>query len=264
MTIHPTAIIADNVIFGKNISIGAYSIIKEGVIIGDNTIIESHCTIEHSKIGQNCYIGSNCIIGFPPQDLHDKGIDTWVEIGNNVSIREFCTIHRGTQKGNGKTIIEDNCLLMVYCHVAHDCHIKQNVILTNNVTLGGHVIINPFAILSAFFLVHQNVEIGEMAFCVALNRTAKSIPPFVMVDSCESNARIMKLNTVGLRRNGLSEEAIKQIGWAYNTIKSKPNKEAFVLIEEKAKDFPELRRIIDFYKNTKVPVLAFSKGEVEE
>lgn len=258
--INPTAQISQNAEIAEGAEIRAYAIIKDGVRIGANTVIESHCVIENSSIGENCFISASAMIGLPPQDLGYKGEPTRVEIGNNVKIAEFSTIQRGTVKGSGVTRIGDNAFIMVYSHIAHDCSVGDSVIFANNVTLGGHVKVHRKANLSAFFIVHQNVEIGELVMGSALTATARSIPPFVVVTGKEGGgARIVKINTIGLERNGVSKDEINAIRESYRVLKKKPTKDAIIEIREKAasESFERLNKIADFYEKVKVPCVPF-------
>jgi UDP-N-acetylglucosamine acyltransferase len=261
--IHPTALIPDDIQLGKNVTIEAYTIIKGNVKIGDNSHISSGCVIENTHIGENCVISPYASIGLPPQDTLDQGYNTLVKIGNNVKIREFVTINRGTNKGKGLTQIDDDCYLMSYSHVGHDCHLHEGVTLINNATLGGHVVIYRKAILSAFFTAHQNIEIGELCLCLAMGRSQRNIPPYTFVDG--RNAKIFQINKIGLRRDGATSEQIKAIQEAYKSLKSIPTKEALEIIEQRPTDqFPHLASIVDFYRN-KAPIAPFMQsGESRE
>ena len=153
--IHPQAKIGQRVTIEPFVTIGA------NVEIGDDTWIGSNATImEGVKIGKNCKIFPGAVVGAIPQDLKFDGEYSIIEIGNNVTIREYCTLNRGT-KANDKTVIEDNCLLMAYVHVAHDCILREGVVLANNVNLAGHIEIGKFCTLGGLTAVHQFVKIGK-------------------------------------------------------------------------------------------------------
>lgn len=232
-TIHSTAIIEDNVSIGKNTTIGPYSVIS------------------HSHIGDNNIIGSHCVIGSPPQDIHDSGENCYVKIGNNNTVREFTTIHRGTSEGRQSTEIADNCYFMVSSHIAHDCIVESNVILGNNVALAGYVYVHKGATLNAYVAVAQHQYVGEYAFCVAQSISQNSIPPFVVTD--DRRAKILRVNTVGLSRAGISAESIKLIQWAYKKLKKEGRQDALQDIQAKFKEtsLDELNMIVEFYKNHK-------------
>ena len=136
---HKTAIINKNTEIGDNVVVGPFSIVDENVSIGDNTIIHPYVHIKSdTKIGKNNKIFQGSVLGEVPQDLKYDGEKTYLEIGNNNTIRENCTLNKGTSHSN-RTIIGNDCLLMAYVHVAHDCIVKDKVILANGVQLGGPV-----------------------------------------------------------------------------------------------------------------------------
>ena len=146
--IHPDAKIAENVIIGPFVTIEA------DVEIGEGTEIQSGAVILNgSRIGKNCRIHSGAVIGGLPQDLKFRGEKTYAIIGNNTVIREFATINRGTAS-KGKTVIGDNCLIMAYCHVAHDCLLHNNIIMSNACQIAGEVEIEDFAVIGGGTLVH--------------------------------------------------------------------------------------------------------------
>ena len=246
MNIHPTAIVSDKANLHESIDVGPYCIIGDGVTVGANTSIGAHTVIDGcTTIGSGCKISPHCGIGLPPQDIAYADEVTKVIIGNNVTIREFCTIHRGTVKGGGETIVGDEGFFMSYVHIGHDCKVGNKVIFANGVTLGGHVVVHDGANISALFLAHQFIEIGKLTMVSGLSGSRKSIPPFVLAEGRPS--RIMRVNTVGLQRAGFSKELIKAISEAYQLIKRKETKTALAEIEALSEKFPELKDITDFY-----------------
>jgi len=210
--IHPSAIVDQKAILGKNVSVGPFTIIDSDVIIGDNTIIESSVVIKGKvRIGQNNHIYSNAIIGVKSQDLKDDGTTCGVQIGSENIIREFVTIHRST---NNKipTIIGNNNLIMTYVHIAHDCIIKNNTVIANAVNMAGHVQIEDNVILGGNSGISQFVRIGTFAFIGGFSGIAKDIPPYTK--GIGFPYKIKGLNSIGLRRQKISEEnidAIKEI-----------------------------------------------------
>ena len=162
--IHPTAIVSKQAQLGKDVEVGAYSVIGDVVKIGDGTIIKSHVVIDgETTIGKKNVIFPFASIGLEPQDLKFKGEKSKVVIGDNNKIREHVTIHLGTQDGAMVTKIGSNCLLMVGVHVAHDCIVGDHVILANNATLAGHVEVNDHVVIGGLSAVHQFARIGKGA-----------------------------------------------------------------------------------------------------
>ncbi len=215
--IHPMAVISEGAQIGKGVEIGAYAIIGPNVIIGDNSKIGAHAVIDgYTTIAQNVSISSFAVVGGAPQDITYKGEPTKVFIGDNTIIREFVTVHRGTTGGCGITNIGKNCLIMAYCHIAHDCQIADNVIMANGATLGGHVTIDEHAVLGGVIAVHQFCHIGAYAFIGGMSGVNKDIPPFVKFFGIRGD--MYGLNVVGLRRHRFPKEHIEALKKAYRRI----------------------------------------------
>ena len=208
--IHPTAKIAENVVIEPFVTIG------ENVEIGEGTHIMSHASIvANTKIGKNCRIFPCAVIGADPQDLKFAGEETFVEIGDNNTIRECVTISRGTAS-RGKTVIGNNCLLMAYSHIAHDCVLKNNVILSNAVQIAGEVEVDEFAIISGGVLVHQFSKIGKHVIIQGGAMVNKDIPPYIM--AAREPITYSGINSVGLRRRGFEDGQITDIQNIYRII----------------------------------------------
>ncbi|MEJ6951246.1 acyl-ACP--UDP-N-acetylglucosamine O-acyltransferase [Halanaerobiaceae bacterium ANBcell28] len=215
--VHPSAIINPGAKIGTNVEIGPYSIIGENVEIGEGTIVGSHVVIDGwTKIGKNNQIFHGASIGLEPQDLKYKGQETYLFIGDNNIIREYVTIHRGTETGLGETWVGNNNMIMAYCHIAHDCQLGNHIIMTNASNLAGHVIVEDHAVLSGLSGVHQFVRIGKMAMVGAHSKVVKDVPPYVLVDG--HPARVNGINVVGLRRNGVKPELRHEIKRAYKML----------------------------------------------
>ena len=208
--IHPDAKIASTVVIEPFVTIDKNVVIGEGTQIGSNVTI-----MEGVRIGKNCRIFPGAVIGAIPQDLKFKGEDTLAIIGDNTTIRECVTINRGTA-ARGKTIVGDNCLIMAYCHVAHDCIVGNNVIMGNATQLAGEVEINDYAILSGGILVHQFTRIGSHAMVQGGSKVGKDIPPFVTAG--REPLSYAGINSIGLRRRGYTNEQIRDIQDVYRYI----------------------------------------------
>ena len=240
--IHPNAVI------GKNVKIGPFVTIEENVIIGDGTEIGPNvCILNGTRIGRNCKIFPGAIIGSIPQDLKFVGEDSILEIGDNVTIREYCTINRGT-RANYRTVIGNNCLIMAYCHIAHDCVIGENCVLANCVNLAGHIKIGPKAVLGGLTAVHQFVRIGEHVMVGGGSLVRKDVPPYVK--AAREPLSYAGVNSIGLRRRGFTAEQIHNIQDIYRIlyIKGFNTTQAVARIENKIGATPERDNILQFIR----------------
>ena len=212
--IDPRAIIDPSAILGENVSVGPWTIVGPNVEIGDGTSIASHVVVKGpTKIGRNNKIFQFSTVGEDTPDLKYKGEPTTLLIGDNNTIREGVTIHRGTVQDRGETIIGSNNLLMAYVHVGHDCVVGNNCILVNNASIAGHVDVGDWAILSGYSLVHQFVGIGAHAFIAPGTFLYHDVPAYVMANGNPAVPRT--INREGLKRRGFSAEQINLINKAY-------------------------------------------------
>ena len=208
--IHDTAIIDASAQIAADVEIGAYSVIGADVEIASGTVIGPHVVVMGpSKIGHDNRIFQFSSIGEAPQDKKYQGERTWLELGDRNVIREFVTIHRGTNLGGGVTEIGGECLLMNYAHVAHDCKIGRRVVMANNATLAGHITIEDHCTIGALSAIHQFTKVGEYAFIGGKTGVPKDIPPFVIASG--ERARLHGLNLVGLKRSGFSKKTLKEL-----------------------------------------------------
>lgn len=209
-SIHPDAKI------GQNVTIGPFVTIDANVEIGDGTIIDSNATIHWgARIGRNCHIHSGAAVGGIPQDLKFKGEETIAIIGDNTSIREFVTIHRGTAS-KGKTIVGSNCLIMAYCHVAHDCVIGDHVIMSNGAQIAGEVIVGDWAVIGGGALVHQFSLIGKHSMIQGGSLVNKDVPPFSLAGRIPLSYE--GVNSVGLMRRGFTRDQVNEVQEIYRML----------------------------------------------
>lgn len=208
--IHPDAKIAPTVVIEPFVTIDKNVVIGEGTRIGSNVTI-----MEGVRIGKNCTIFPGAVIGAIPQDLKFKGEDSLAIIGDNTTIREYVTINRGTS-AKGKTVVGNNCLLMAYCHVAHDCIVGDYVIMSNATQLAGEVVIEEHAIIGGGSLVHQFTHIGSHVMVQGGSRVTKDVPPFVTAG--RDPLSYAGINSIGLRRRGYTNEQIRDIQDVYRYI----------------------------------------------
>ena len=258
--IHPTAIIDPGAELAKSVSIGPFTIIGPKVFIGEGSSIGSHVVIEsHARLGRNCHVSSFASIGAPPQDLKFKGEDTWVEIGDDVIVREYATINRGTITGIGTTRVGNNSMIMAYVHIAHDCQVGKRVIMANAATLAGHVDIEDGASIGGLSAVHQFVRIGTLAIVGGMSGISQDVPPFVKAVAARQgrNRSLFGLNVIGLQRAGMSPETISTLKKAYRVIfrSEIPLKEAVDKAETEVEQIPEVRKLIEFIRSSKRGVL---------
>lgn len=244
---HPTALIHPDAKLANNVEVGAYSIIGQHVEIGENTHIGPHVVIDgHTRIGKNNRIFQFCSLGEIPQDKKYAGEPTRLEIGNDNTIREFCTFNIGTSQDAGVTRVGNHNWIMAYVHLAHDCQVGSHTIFANNASLAGHVRIEDYAILGGFSLVHQFCQIGMHAITGMGAALSQDVPPYVTAAGNPTAPH--GINSIGLKRRGFSDAAIMAIKRAYKTLyrSSLSLEQAKAEISEQADKYPELHVLLDF------------------
>lgn len=244
------AVVDINAEIADDVKIGPFSVIGPDVQIDSGTVIGPHVVIKGpTSIGKDNHIYQFASIGEDPQDKKYADEITRLEIGDRNTIREFCTMHRGTQQDQGVTLIGNDNLFMAYTHVAHDCVIGNHVIMANGASIAGHVHVGDHAILGGFTLVHQFTQIGQYSFSAMGSAITQDIPPFVMVGGRPT--RPHGINSVGMERNGISAEVIRQIRKAYKIL-YKTNmrlEDAIEEIEDLAGESNELSNMVSFLRN---------------
>lgn len=245
--IHPTAIIDPKAQLAPDVEIGAYSIIGPDVTIDSGTRIGAHVVIEGpTAIGKNNQIYQFASLGAAPQDKKYAGEPTRLEIGDDNTIREFCTFNRGTVQDAGATRIGNDNWIMAYVHIAHDCQVANHTILANNSSLAGHVHVADYAILGGFTLVHQFCKIGAHVITAVNSVIFKDVPPYVTAAGYDAAPH--GINSEGLKRRGFSAERIAAIKRAYKTLyrAGLSLEEARAALVEQCKDAPDLNILLDF------------------
>ncbi len=249
--IHETAIVSPQARIGKDCYVGAYSTIGDAVVLGDNVHLESHVVINgKTTIGDETRIFPFVSIGLAPQDLKYNGEETATEIGKRNHIREFVTVHRGTQGGGGLTQIGDDCLLMAQAHIAHDCRIGNEVIMANAATLAGHVTIADRANIGAYSGIHQFCRIGLEAFVGGYSVIVKDALPFAI--SQGNHAKCYGLNRLGMKRRGYAKETIEQLHHAFHLLLSAKlnTTQAVEKIKQEISDCSEVNLLVDFIETS--------------
>lgn len=262
--IHPTAVIADGVKIGHNVTIEPYVVIPSpSVILEDNVVIKSHVYIDgNTTIGAGTTIYPFASIGTKTQDLKFKGEKTFVKIGKNCQIRENVTINSSTQE-NTMVEVGDNCLIMAYCHIAHNCTVGNGVIMSNNATLAGHVIVEDYAIIAGMTPIHQFVRVGRNAMVGGLSRVTHDIPPFTI--GAGIPYKFGGINIIGLKRHGFSLETRRELSRAFKLVyrSSLYLSEALRRIEQELLLLPEIIHFVNFCRNSKRGLMGLQGSEDE-
>jgi UDP-N-acetylglucosamine acyltransferase len=249
---HPTAVIDPSARLAGDCEIGPYCVIGSDVSIGAGTRLVAHVFVEGPiEIGEDNLFYPYSTVGVAPQDLKYHGERSETRIGSRNLIREFVTIHRGTEGGGGVTAIGDDNLLQAYAHVAHDCQVGSHAILAHSATLGGHVCIEDWAVVGAHCGVHQFCRIGAHAYVGGFSVITQDVMPFSLVVT-ERGARLFGVNKVGLERRDFSKEAIQDLRKAFRTLsKSGLNIEQAVgRIRAELDDSSEVSRLLRFIESS--------------
>ncbi len=267
MKIHKTAIVSKKANLAEDVCVGPYSMIADKVIIGAGSEIGAHCVIEgNTTIGKNCQVFTGAVIGSRPQDLKYKGENSFLVIGDNNIIREYCTFNPATQDGS-KTLVGNNNLFMAYSHIAHDCLVKNDCIIANNGTLAGHVTLEDKAVIGGLVAVHQFVRIGKLSIIGGCSKVVQDIPPF---STCDGHpARVYGLNLIGLKRNGYSRGSISKIKQAFKIIFDSgfSKKHALEIMDQEGQTDKDVIYLINFLKDSQRGIARSSRkshSETEE
>ena len=249
--VHQTAIVHPAARLDPSVSVGPFTVIGPGVEIAAGVRIGAHVVIDRdTQIGEGCRVFNGASLGTDPQDLKYAGESTRLEIGERTTIREFCTINRGTAS-TGVTLIGSDTLLMAYTHVGHDCVIGDRVVLANVAQLGGHVEIGDWAIFGAAVGVHQFTRIGAHAFVGGMSRVTQDVPPFLLVVGNPCTAR--SINMVGLQRRGFSKSSIDGLRGAFRELFKNPDRnfgQALDELELRDDLEPEVVSLIEFIRES--------------
>lgn len=231
--IHPTAIVDAAAQLGTGVSVGAYSVIGPQVTVGDRCVIHNHVSLHGpTRLGSGNTVFPYASIGQIPQDKKFRaGEASRLEIGNDNVFRESVTVNRGTEEGGIVTRVGNRNWIMAYCHIAHDCQVGDDTIFANGSTLAGHVVVENLVYLGGFTAIHQFCSIGEMAMTGGHTMIAQDVPPYVIASG--NRAQVYGVNRIGLERNGLSPDALKDVQRAYKIFYRSKLKadEALTLIE---------------------------------
>jgi UDP-N-acetylglucosamine acyltransferase len=254
--IHPTAIVSQKAQLGRDCHVGPYSVIGDEVTLGDSVRVESHCVIDGlTEIGDETHVFPFVSLGLASQDLKYRGEPARTRIGRRNRIREFVTIHRGTEAGGMLTRIGDDCLIMAQAHVAHDCIVGNGVIMSNAATLGGHVRIEDGANIGAYSGVHQFCRIGREAYIGGYSVIAGDALPYAL--TVGNRAKCYGLNHVGMRRRNYPQATIDTLHHAFRLLlSSKLNTtQAIAAIRAEIDDSPETEELLRFIETSERGVI---------
>ena len=257
MAVHPTAVVDPAARVHETANIGPFCVIGPDVEIGSRTKLVAHVYVEGPiTIGEDNTFFPYSTVGIAPQDLKYHGERTETHIGHRNLVREFVTIHRGTEGGGGLTSLGDDNLLQAYAHVAHDCHVGAHAILAHSATLGGHVTVEDWAVVGAHSGVHQFCRVGAHCYIGGYSVITQDVMPFSLVVS-ERSARVFGVNKVGLERRGFSKQSIQRLHKAFRRLtKSNLNTDqALEKIRGEEEMDESLQQLLDFITSSKRGVI---------
>jgi UDP-N-acetylglucosamine acyltransferase len=250
--VHPNSSVDPKAQLGAGVRVGPFAVVGPNVVLGDGAIVHPHAVVDgHTTVGAKAEIFPGAVVGMAPQDLKYDGSPTRLEIGAKTVVRECATLHPGSVGGRavGVTKVGEGCLIMAYCHVAHDCVVGDHVVLANAVQLAGHVTVEDHVILGGLTNVHQFCRIGTRAFTGAATRVSQDVPPYLMADG--HPARMVGLNLVGLKRAGLPPESISALKRAYRRIFMGTRfRNSIKEVEAELGEIPEIRRLVAFLESS--------------
>lgn len=265
MTIHPTAVVAQDATLGEGVALGPHAVVESGavldagVVLGPNTLAGAGVRLcegvvlgpgavvtGRTVIGAGTRLSAGVVIGGEPQDLSFRDDPTECTIGARCTLREHVTVHRGTVRGSGRTVIGDDCYLMAGSHVGHDCVLGDGVMLSNAVLLAGHVQVGDFVLIGGGAAIVQRVRIGAFAFVSGLSGVTKDVVPYGYVIG--HRGRLDSLNLVGLKRRGFDRAAIRRLLDAYAILFEEGPlfRDRLARLTAELGDDPAVRRIVEF------------------
>ncbi len=251
--VHASAVVSPEAELDDGVEVGPYAVIGEGVSLGEGTTVGPHASLAGpATFGENNRIFAHAALGYEPQDVRYRGEKTRLVVGSGNIFREFVTVHRGTVTGRGETVIGDGNYFMAYSHIAHDCRVGSKCVFANCASLAGHVEVGDHVNIGAFAAFHQFARIGNHAFIGGYTVGRQDILPFCKTDG-RAEAKTYGLNTIGLKRNGFSDERIEALQKAYRfLVKSKLNtSQALERIEAELAGEPDVEYFVQFIRESK-------------
>jgi len=248
--VHPTAIVADGAQLGPTVEVGAYAVIGSEVRIGAGTRIMPHVVVDgKTTIGEACTIFPFACVGTQTQDLKFKGGETFVEIGDRTTLREYVTVNCGTNEGE-VTRVGSDCTILAYCHVAHACQVGNEVIMSNGATLAGDVIVEDQAIIGGLTGVHQFTRIGRLCMVGGCSKIVKDCAPYMIADG--NPAQVRGVNVIGMDRRGIEKSIQDGMKSAYRFLyrKGLSTQQAVETIGNEVASSAELSHLLTFIGNS--------------
>jgi UDP-N-acetylglucosamine acyltransferase len=250
--VHPTAVVDPAAKLADDVEVGAFSWVGPGVELGPGVAVANHVSLSGAtRVGARTRIFPFAALGGEPQDKTFSGERTRLEIGADNVIREGVTLHVGTPKGGACTRVGDDNLIMNGAHIAHDCQIGSHVIVASFCGLAGHVSVEDWAVLGAYTGVHQFARVGESVMTAANSMLSLDAPPFALVAG--DRARVVGLNTVGLRRREFPEPVVRALRHAFHLLFTSKLRfeQALARVREELPDSPEVGRLMSFLADSK-------------
>jgi UDP-N-acetylglucosamine acyltransferase len=249
--IHPTAVVDPRAELCDDVTIGPLCVVGPEAVLAEGVRLDAHaCVLGRTRVGARTRLYPYACVGGEPQDRVLDGEPQALEIGCDNQIREFATIHVGTERGGACTRLGDDNLVMNNAHIGHDCQVGDHCIITGPGGLAGHVIVEDYAVLGAFSGVHQFCRVGESAMCAGNAKLRKDAPPFSMVAG--DGARVVGTNVVGLRRRGFDPATIRTIKHAFHLLFNSRMRfqVAVKRVREEIPDSPEVNRLLSFLEES--------------
>jgi UDP-N-acetylglucosamine acyltransferase len=249
--IHPSAVVGPRAEIGEGSHVGPFCTVGDEVRLGRGVRLESHCVVDgRTEIGDETHLYPFVSVGLASQDLKYRGEPAETRVGRRCRLREFVTVHRGTEGGGMLTEIGDGCLVMAQAHVAHDCRVGAGVIMANGATLAGHVTVEAGANIGAYSGVHQFCRVGREAYVGGYSVVVKDALPFAL--TVGNHAKCYGLNTVGMKRRGYPRETIDALHHAFRLLLSAKlnTTQAVERIRAEVRDSPEVEELVRFIETS--------------
>lgn len=248
MSIHPTAAVDSRARLAAGVSIGAFAVVEADVDVDEGTVIGAHTVLKSGlRLGKRVTVHEGAVLGGPPQDRKFDGSQSLAVVEDDVTIREFATIHRSAH-ANGATRVRRGAYIMGYGHVAHDSDIGEGATIASYAALAGHIRVGHHAFVSGGVAIHQFSRIGELSMIGGGSKVNLDVPPFMTVDGVPAGA--VGLNTVGLRRYGVSNDDLRLLKRAYRVLYREKRSRADALAALDEMDGELVARLTEFIRES--------------